>query len=452
MTDKRSQSIPSATASRPFLGHLFEFRKDAIGFFSKNAQRFPTLFSFKLLSKKYIVLNHPKAVQQVLTTNVKNYTRKKSYAFLQELLGMGLLTNEGEEWRSRRRLAQPSFSREKLAALAEQMDTAILTYFEKAFKENKPRSLEAELNNLTLAILTQSILYSENNIHFENVRNDLQKALEYLTSKRFSVVKLMTQLPSPRKSNGKQAIQRLKLLIGDIIAERRKSTTPHHDLLEMLMNAKDEETNKMLDDQALADEVMTMFVAGHETTASALLWTIYLLDKNPAVKKKMLVELQQLPINGKFDLDQLNQLSYLRMIILESLRLYPPVWSFGRKALAEDEIMGYTIPAGASVNIPVYCIHRHPEFWQHPDTFFPEHFLPEEIKARDKFAYLPFSQGMHRCIGEHFAIMEMQMVLARLYQKYEVNIETQELKLHPLVTLKPKEIIYFSLIKIEHES
>ncbi|MCX8479686.1 MAG: cytochrome P450 [Chitinophagales bacterium] len=448
MTSDSLHKIPTAPAAKPFVGHLFSFRKSPIDFFSAHASNFKELFQFKIFSKSYIVLNHPDAVHHVLTSNVKNYTRQKSYAFLQELLGMGLLTNEGDEWRSRRRLAQPNFGREKLASLMQQMDVAIENFTKNHFNTKSTLSLEDELNHLTLSILTQSILYSENNANFEKVKSDLQDALEYLTAQRFNVFKFMTKLPSKRKSKGKAAIARLKLLVQSIILERRKSTAAHNDLLEMLMNTKDEENNEMLDDKALADEVMTMFVAGHETTASSLLWTIYLLEHNTAVRDKLLQELQMNYDGAAIDMTKMMQLPYMRMVIMESMRLYPPVWSFGRKAIDEDQIMGYTIPKGTSVNIPVYCIHRHPDYWKHPDAFYPEHFLPEAMKERDKFAYLPFSQGMHRCIGEHFAIMEMQMVLMRLYFQYEIHFATDKAPvLHPLVTLKPKEPIYFTIQK-----
>jgi cytochrome P450 len=257
------------------------------------------------------------------------------------------------------------------------------------------------------------------------------------------VVKFLTKLPSARKRRGQQAILRLKSLVKEIIQQRRKSTVNHNDLLEMLMSAKDEESNLMLDDTALADEIMTMFVAGHETTASALLWTIYLLETNKEVRSKLLVEIDTTYQGGPITAENLTQTPYLRMVIMESMRLFPPVWSFGRKAIEPDTIMGYQIPAGASVNIPVYCVHRHPDYWEFPNKFYPEHFLPEAVKARDKFAYLPFSQGMHRCIGEHFAIMEMQMVLIRLYNRFEIQLEQkQQPTLQALVTLRSQDPIY----------
>lgn len=448
MSESQTNIIPTAAGKQLIFGHLFSFRKNPIDFFSRHARNYKELFKFKIFSKSYIVLNHPDAVRHVLTNNVKNYSRKKSYAFLQELLGMGLLTSEGDGWRTRRRLAQPNFGREKIAALMQQMDASIIAYSKIHFQKNEILSLEDELNHLTLSILTQSILYSDNNANFEKVKSDLQDALEYLTSQRFNVFKFLTKLPSARKTKGKAAIARLKAMVAEIIHARRQSATTHNDLLEMLMNTTDEDTKEKLDDKALADEVMTMFVAGHETTASSLLWTIYLLEQNTAVRDKMLQEMLLNYDGGEIDMNKLSNLPYMRMVILEAMRLYPPVWSFGRKAIEQDQILAYSIPKGSSVNIPVYCIHRHPDFWEHPEVFYPEHFLPDAVKERDKFAYLPFSQGMHRCIGEHFALMEMQMVLMHLYYEYEIKLlNDNDPVLHPLVTLKPKDPIFFTIKK-----
>jgi cytochrome P450 len=183
---------------------------------------------------------------------------------------------------------------------------------------------------------------------------------------------------------------------------------------------------------------MTMFVAGHDTTAAALIWTIYALDQNPKIKQKMLEELDANFQGGAISGEVLHQLPYMKMVIQEAMRLYPPVWAFGRKAKEDDLLMGMRISMGQSINVPIYCVHRHPAFWERPLEFYPEHFLPEAIKARDKFAYMPFSLGQHRCIGEHFALIEIQMVLMRIYAAFHVKVQMdQPATFLPLVTLKP---------------
>jgi cytochrome P450 len=430
---------PMVPKAKWIVGHYFEFKKDPLSFLQSNAQQMGPLFRFKILHKQYVAAHHPEAVRHLLVNHAKKYSRVKSYSFLQELLGQGLLTTEGEGWRKQRRLTQPIFSREQMNGLVQQMDESIMHYLSNDWDGKQSVDLEQSMNVLTLQILTQSILYSPDQRHFRQVQFDLHDALVYMTSKRFNALKFLSALPSLKKTKGRKAIKRVKGLVRQIIEERRRSVgQSNNDLLEMLMTTRDEETGHSLDNQALQDEVMTMFVAGHDTTAAALIWTIYALDQNPKIKQKMLEELDANFQGGAITGEVLHQLPYMKMVIQEAMRLYPPVWAFGRKAKEDDILMGMNISAGQSINVPIYCVHRHPEFWEKPLEFYPEHFLPDAVKARDKFAYMPFSLGQHRCIGEHFALIEIQMVLMRIYFHYDVNVKANEpVSFLPLVTLKP---------------
>lgn len=440
---------PLAPKANPIFGHLFKFKKNPIEFFLNQSKAMGPLYKIKLLNKEYIVVNHPDAVRHVLVNGVKNYSRRKSYAFLQELLGDGLLTSEGEGWRKQRRLTQPIFSKEQLHGLISQMDDSILDFFETNWNNVGKIDLEKSLNVLTLQILTQSIVYSSDKSYFHKVQFDLHDALTYMTSKRFNALKILSRLPSEKKRKGKTAIANVKSVVQEIIDSRSNTTSERfNDLLEMLMTTKDAETGESLDKKALLDEVMTMFVAGHDTTAAALTWTVYLLQTNEQVLKIMLDELDNNWNGESITVESFNSLSYMKMVIQEAMRLLPPVWAFGRKAKEDDSIMGFEIRKGQSVNIPVYAIHRHPDFWEKPNEFYPEHFLPEAVKQRDKFAYLPFSLGQHRCIGEYFALMEIQMVLMRFYQKFKVELMSKDpMEFNPLVTLKPKRSIELNLNK-----
>jgi cytochrome P450 len=445
-----SQIPPLAPGTKPLFGHLFQFKKDPLAFFATHACQMGQLYRIKLLQKEYVVVNHPDAIRHILVNNVKKYSRRKSYAFLQELLGDGLLTSEGEAWRKQRRLSQPAFSKEQLHGLITQMDQSIQDYLKDNWKDNSSIDLEKSMNVLTLQILTQSILYSPSQSYFQQVQYDLHDALQYMTSSRFNAIKVLAKLPSEKKRKGKEAIKNVKALVSKIIAERADpNSDKYNDLLEMLMSTKDEETGESLGQDALLDEVMTMFVAGHDTTAAALTWTIYLLHKNNQALNQMYEELNSQWDGKEISFQTLNALPYMKMIIQEALRLLPPVWAFGRKAKEEDSILGYELQKGQSVNIPIYAIHRHPDFWEKPNEFYPEHFLPEAVKQRDKFAYMPFSLGQHRCIGEYFAIMEIQMVLMRVYKNFSIELTHQEpLEFIPLVTLKPKHAIQLRIKKI----
>jgi cytochrome P450 len=440
---------PLAPGASPVLGHLIQFKKNPLKFFLKCSKEMGTIYKIKLLNKEYVVVNHPDAVRHVLVNNVKNYSRRKSYAFLQELLGDGLLTSEGEGWKKQRRLTQPVFSKDQLHGLMNQMDHSIQDFFDSHWNKNGTIDLEQSLNILTLQILTQSIVYSPDRNYFHKVQFDLHDALTYMTSKRFNALKFLSQLPSKKKRKGKAAIKNVKAVVEDIIESRAQSQSmKHNDLLEMLMSTKDAETGESLDKKALLDEVMTMFVAGHDTTAAALTWTIYLIQQNKNVLNVMLEELDSHWNNETINVESLNALVYMKMVIQEAMRLLPPVWAFGRKAKEVDFIMGFEVRKGQSVNMPIYAIHRHPDFWEKPNEFYPEHFLPEAVKQRDKFAYMPFSLGQHRCIGEYFALMEIQMVLMRFYKSFKVELTSDEpMEFTPLVTLKPKRSIELNLIR-----
>lgn len=445
-----SISQPSlAPGARPILGHMIQFKKNPLQFFLTHSKEMGPVYKIKLLNKEYVVVNHPDAIRHVLVNNVKNYSRRKSYAFLQELLGDGLLTSEGEGWKKQRRLTQPIFSKEQLHGLMSQMDHSIQDFFDSHWNKNGTIDLEQSLNILTLQILTQSIIYSSDKSYFNRVQFDLHDALTYMTSKRFNALKFLSELPSKKKRRGKAAIIRVKSVVENIIESRAQSQSmKHNDLLEMLMSTKDAETGESLDKKALLDEVMTMFVAGHDTTAAALTWTIYLLQQNKNVLNVMLEELDRNWNGENITVEYLSSLGYMKMVIQEAMRLLPPVWAFGRKTKEEDEIMGFEIRKGQSVNIPIYAIHRHPDFWEKPNEFYPEHFLPEAVKQRDKFAYMPFSLGQHRCIGEYFALMEIQMVLMRFYKNFKVELISNEpMEFTPLVTLKPKRSIELNLIR-----
>jgi len=445
-----SQIPPLAPGALPLFGHLFQFKRNPLPFFAAHANQMGQLYRIKLLHKEYLVVNHPDAIRHILVNNVKNYSRRKSYAFLQELLGDGLLTSEGEPWRKQRRLSQPAFSKEQLHGLITQMDVSIQDYLKENWNTNSFVDLEKSMNVITLQILTQSILYSPTQSYFEKVQFDLHDALQYMTSSRFNALKILSKLPSKKKTKGKAAIKNVKTLVAKIISDRANPySEKFNDLLEMLMSTKDEETGESLGQEALLDEVMTMFVAGHDTTAAALTWIIYLLNKNPKALDRMKEELN-VNWDGKVvTFETLNSLPYMKMVIQEALRLLPPVWAFGRKAKEDDVILNYQIKKGNSLNIPIYAIHRHPDFWEHPNEFYPEHFLPEAVKQRDKFAYMPFSLGQHRCIGEYFAIMEIQMVLMRIYKNFKIELTTQEpMEFIPLVTLKPKHAIQIQINKL----
>lgn len=440
---------PVAPGKIPIFGHLFLFRKDPYKFLQKNCLEMGPIFSFRLLNRNFYVLNHPDFIRHILISNAKNYSRKSSYQFLEEILGQGLLTTEGELWRKRRRLAQPSFNKDQLTKLVQQIEDSIGKFIGRYTTENKVvLDLDHEMNHLTLTVLTNSIIQTELEDRFYLVKENLLISLKYLTTNRFKAIKWTKHLPSIIKYKGQKGINVLKRIVLEIIQSRRASTTTHADLLAMLMAAKDEETGESLTNEELLDEVMTMFVAGHDTTSVVLTWTLYLLARHPEIEEKLQIEILANDKSTPLTMEHLMEYPYLKMIIQESMRLYPPVWSFGRKAITDDIVNGYAFPSGTSCTMPALFVHRNPSFWEKPNEFYPEHFTPEKIKERDKLAYFPFSAGQHRCIGEHYAIIEIQIALIHLLRKFKISLQTQK-EVTPLllITLKPKEVIQFYFTK-----
>ena len=250
-------------------------------------------------------------------------------------------------------------------------------------------------------------------------------------------------LPSKTKTRGKKAIKSFREIISGIIENRRKSNENYADLLSMLMASTDEETNQRLTNEELLDEVMTLFTAGHDTTAVVLTWAFYLIGRHPEAEEKILAEINEKWTGSSIGMKEMQSFQYTRMVIQETMRLYPPVWTFGRRAISDDEIGGYHVPANTSVTLPALFIHRHPDFWEKPNEFYPEHFLPEKLKTQKKYSYFPFGGGQHLCIGEHYALMEIQLGIIKILKKYKIKLVSEKpVEMNLSITIRPKEIIW----------
>jgi cytochrome P450 len=439
---------PFAKSSNPILHNLKDLKGDTFNFFQKNCSQLGRMFTFRVVNRQFFVLNHPDYVKHVLVDNVKNYSRKKTYSILAEMLGTGLITSEGEVWRQLRRIAQPAFSKDNLNSLIKDIDSTVTDYWEthKASGSEKIE-LDSSMNFLALNMLCTSIIKTDLNNRSEQIRQNLNDAFKYISNKRFRAIKAI-DIPTSKKTKGRKAIAELKQTILTIIENRRSSDTDYHDLLSILMGAVDEENNKSLTNEELLDEVMTLFVAGHDTTAVVLNWAFYFIAKHPEVQQKILKEINSKENLENLTLQDIMGFEYTRMVLLETMRLRPPVWAFGRKTIEKDLIDGYEIPANTSVNLPTMFIHRNPEFWEKHDEFYPEHFSPEKVKERPKYAYFPFGGGQRKCIGEHYAMMEMILTIVRSISEYDFSlVSNEDPGLILSITIKPKKQIWVNITK-----
>jgi cytochrome P450 len=405
------------------------------------ADRFGDVVRHRIARFVVHVLRHPDAIKHVLQGNHANYTKGWGLQRMKVFLGEGLLTSEGDHWRRQRKLAQPAFHRPRLAQLVGTMVEATRAMLDRWRSRPRGSSFDVsqETTRLTLNIAARTLFGADVDADAGRVGKAATIALEEANRRIYSPVDVPLAVPTPRNVRFREACKVLDSVVYGIIERRRRSGEPGTDLLSMLLEARDEETGAAMSDRELRDEVMTLLLAGHETTANALSWTLYLLSKNPGERRKLEAEVDRALDGHAPTFAELPALSYARMVIEESMRLFPPAWIFGRTAKGDDVVGGYRIPAGSLVVISPFVTHRYAAFWPNPEGFDPERFSPEASEGRHKYAYIPFGGGPRICIGNHFALLETQVVLAMIVQSFRLElVPGAVVEPFPMVTLRPR--------------
>ena len=423
-------------------GSLKEMNKDILSYTSEQRKLLGDIFYVDVFVFKVIVITKPDYIRHVLQENNKNYVKSFSYEVLKLFLGNGLLTSEGDFWRKQRRLAQPAFHKEKLIEITRQMSRsaeALAAKLEDVKQHNKEIDITEYMNEVTLDIVAAALFSTNVSDKMEVIRNSLTVANEFAISRIKHPIAWPLWMPVKANREFRKAGLELDSVIYNFIESRRKEKEKPNDLLSMLMDAVDEETGECMSDLQLRDECMTIFLAGHETTSLALSWFWMLMEQNPEEEQKLCNELK-IVLDGRTPgFADIPRLKYTKQLIEETMRLYPPAWTIGRKSLAADEIDGYKIAPAQNMMLMTYHVHRHPDYWEEPDKFSPERFSDENAKNIKKFAYFPFGGGPRLCIGNSFAMMEMQIVIATLAQRFKFRrTETHEIEKDPLVTMRPK--------------
>ncbi len=403
-------------------------------------RKYGSIFDIHVPFRTYISSWEPEHIKHILVTNNRNYIKDPATRKLSLLLGNGLLTSEGDFWRRQRRISQPAFHKKRIEMMTERMLSETEAMLEKWGRKppGEVFDLSDEMTVLTSNIAAKSLFGADLDNNLE-IGKALLVSMRFITASFRKIFKLPLWLPTATNRKFRQAYKILDDSIQAIITQRRKGAAEEaDDLLAMLMEARDEESGEGMTDKQLRDELITLFSAGHETSANGLNWTFYMLDKHPEVAQKVLTEIQEVIGGRRPEPADLMRLTYTRQVLMEVMRLYPPAWAVGREPLEEDEIDGYLIPKGTAFLIAPYVVHRNPAFWPEPERFDPDRFEAEKVKERHKFAYMPFGGGPRLCIGKDFAIMEMLAVLALVLDKYEVKLEaTHPIELEPLITLRP---------------
>ena len=390
---------------------LPRLRRDALQTFVDAADQYGDLVHLKVGPYHGFLALDPADVRHVLQDNARNYHKSPVYERLRDGVGNGLLTSEDAFWLRQRRLAQPAFHRQRVMAMADAMVACteqMLERWDGVASRGETIDLVEEMMAVTQAIIVRT-MFSTDLGEAAEVVNRTWPIINRRIGETFWATKIETALPLPANRRFWRALRELETVVYRIIADRRRSGRDEADLLSMLLSARDEDTGAGMDDRQLRDEVMTMLLAGHETTSLALSWTYFLLSRHPDVERGIADEVDRVIGGGRPSFAHVDRLVSTRRAIEESLRLYPPAWGFSRQAVGDDEIGGYRVPKGSLVFLIPFVIHRRPALWPDPERFDPGRFTPEQEAARPKFAYMPFGGGPRGCIGNQFAMVEAQL-------------------------------------------
>jgi cytochrome P450 len=399
----------------------------------------------RLLGKRIYFVNDAEFVKRILLDNIANYPKSVTYRNnLRPFLGDGLLISEGEFWKRQRRLAQPAFHLRRLKVLAAAM-AAAATRMSAGWEHGRVIDVMAAMNAVTMDIVAQTLFGADVSGDIGEVAEAMAVLQEETGRVRpAAFFDLPEFLVRPRGRKFTRAVATLDRIVNRIVAERRASGESRDDLLSMLLEARDEDSGEGMTDKQLRDELVTLFLAGHETTAIALTWTFHLLGQNPRVEATLQAEVDEVLGTGSAArpapaFEDLERLPYARMVADEAMRLYPPAYVFSRRAAGEDQLGPFRMPAGAHIVISPYALHRNPDYWPEPDAFWPERFAPGARTDRPKLAYLPFGGGPRICIGNSFAMMEHAIVLATAVRDWRLeSIPGREVRTEPRITLRPR--------------
>lgn len=426
-------------------GNLPEFRRDRLGFLMACAREHGDVVPLRFGVFRAVLVNDPAAIEDVLK-NSRTFVKSFAYRMIRPVVANGLLLSEGDFWIRQRRLAQPAFQR---ARMGEAYTPAIVECAQRLldrWSAAEVREVHGEMMRVTAEVAGQAFFGADVSEQVDEVSHMLLVLGELLTNRLDSVLSVLPSgLPTPTNLRVRQAVKNLDAVIYPIIERRRRNGAVHDDLLSRLLAAQDEDGSQMTDRQ-LRDEVMTFFLAGHETTSLLLSWTLLLLSRHPAVQNRLRAE-----VTGALDgrppaFTDLARLPFLDAVLCETLRLYPPVWAMGREPLADCEVAGHRVAKGTGILFSQWVMHRDPRFFNSPEAFLPERWLDGLQKRLPRFAYFPFGGGQRICIGANFAMMEAGIILSMLLQRFRFEpAPDREVEVWPAFTLRPRSGVHLAV-------
>ena len=431
-----SSNLIPGPRGRPVIGLIPEMMSDMLGMFMNITREYGGIVQFKLFNKPYVLVTNPDYVKHILQDHYRNYIRGRSVETGRVLLGDGLPLTDGEFWLRERRLMQPAFHRQRLLGLVDTMTETIATRLA-GWKQLNQIDMEREMSEVTLTLIIQAMFGARVTDQARKLAEVFPVASKFMLWRSQQMWAPPLWIPFPKNAAYNKALKTLNEIVYPLIEKARQN--PGNDLLDMLLEAREEQTGESMTDKQVRDEVVTIFFAGHETSAMTMTWLFYLLAQHPDVEMKLRKEMSEVIGDRTPTFADLSRLTYAPKVIQETLRLYPAAYLFAREAVGDQLLDGYQIPAGTMIFITPYVTHRDATIWTDPERFDPERFNPEQIAQRPAHVYFPFGEGPHVCIGNNFAMTEMQLILTMALQHFNLQLAPdQKIGLSPEATLRPK--------------
>ena len=433
----------------PLLGQAITAVRDPLSFLVRLQEVYPDVVSIRILGKKYYIIQHPDICRRILQENARNYFKPGMAKELKRFLGEGLATSNGKNWLRQRRLMQPAFHQKRIELLVDVINGETTGLINSWKSQGLPdvKNINRDFMNLTLTNLTKAMFGTDLKQSLDRIAEVVNRLLEYGTRRATALIKVPHYLPTPANVRYKKANQAFESIISELIQKRKRGKADNgadvgKDVFDILLQAYDKAGSHMTR-KRLRDEIATIFMAGHETTAQTLSWVFYQLAANPSIAEKVRAEALALG-QDQPTYASLQKLEYTKAVINEALRCYPPVWVIARRAHADDAVNStMTIPKGATVLLNVYGMHHNPLYWNCAADFRPDNFSAVNENKIPAFAYLPFGGGPRICIGKHFAMMVMQTVVFQLIREFEFSLpEGFQASVQPGITLRSKEGIF----------
>ena len=440
-TNRPQRSQAPGPKGLPFIGPMREIRNDPLGFSVRMARKYGEITQFNLGPHRVFMLNRPDFFQHVLVDNYRNYHKSRFYKAVGPIFGNGLVTSDGETWKRQRQLAQPAFHRKRIAALTAGMTEeihAMLEDWDKAADGGRAIDTLADCMELALGNITRAMFGTDVRSQFDTINRSIGTILRRAESQIWSPVPVPYWAPTKANIGAWRSAKRLNDIVDALIAERDGEDEQRGDLLSMLLSARYSDTGEAMSHEQLRDEVRTILIAGHETVGSTAAFITYLVSKHPDIELRLVEEVDRVLGGARPAFDDLPALKYTNMVVREALRLYPSAWTISRQALRDDRIGPYPIPKGSTIMLSPYVMHRNPKYWSNPEAFVPERFTPEEIERRPKHSYVPFGGGPRGCIGDNFALTELTLLTAMIYQRFTLQVVPgYRLRPEPMISLRP---------------